>query len=300
MTTAQGTISGASASIADARAALEVARTGVPAAQAEVASAVATVQRTETDYIQAQSLYAEGALSAQDRDAAAQAYAVAQAQQRSAEAQVQQAQARVQQAQEGVAKAQAQLQISRGSLQQAQATGAQTTVNQDQVAVAIAQIAEAEAHLKQAQLQLSYTVIQSPAAGLVGHKTVEVGQQVQAAQPLMAIVGDDLWVEANFKETQVARLQPGETVEISVDALPNHPLTGHVISISPAAGAEFALLPPDNATGNFTKVVQRIPFRISIDPNSLTGLENRLAPGLSVTVSVHTVPPSTQSSNSSD
>jgi membrane fusion protein (multidrug efflux system) len=287
-TSAQGNISEATAAIADARAAVEAARAGVPVAQAELTKAEATLQKTSTDYQRYQSLYQQGAISAQDRDAARQAYEVAQAQRRAAQEQVRQAQAKVNQAQEGVAKAQAQLQASRGSLQQAQASGVQTDVNRSQYEAAQAQIAEAEASLKQAQLQLSYTAINAPAAGTIGNKTVEVGQQVQAGQPLMAVVGEDLWIDANFKETQIADMHPGEPVEVHVDALPSHTFTGQVESLSPASGAQFALLPPDNATGNFTKVVQRIPVKISIDPESVTGFEGWLAPGMSVTVSVDT------------
>ncbi|MBE9109819.1 HlyD family secretion protein [Nodosilinea sp. LEGE 07298] len=288
VTSAQGGITGAAAAIADAQAALEAARAGVPVAQAQLDQAEATLQKAATDYQRYQTLYTQGAISAQDRDGAKQAYDIAQAQRQSAQQQVTQAQAKVTQAQEGVAKAQAELQTSRGSLQQAQASGVQTTVNRSQFEAAQAQIAEAEASLKQAQLQLSYTAIQAPAAGVVGHKTVEVGQQVQPGQPLMAVVGTDLWIEANFKETQIAHMHPGEPVEITVDALSGHTFTGQVESLSPASGAQFALLPPDNATGNFTKVVQRIPVKISLDPASVTGFEGWLAPGLSATVSVDT------------
>ncbi|MBD0337264.1 MAG: HlyD family secretion protein [Cyanobacteria bacterium Co-bin13] len=287
-TSAQGAISGAAAAIANAQASLESARSGVPVAQAELAKAQATLQKTDADYQRYQALYEQGAISAQERDAAKQAYQVAHAQHLEAQEGVGQAQAHVAQAQEGVAQAQAQLQSSRGSLQQAQATGVQTAVNQSQFEAAVAQIDQAKASLEQAQLQLSYTAIQAPAAGIVGHKTVEAGQQIQAGQPLMAVVGDDFWIEANFKETQVAHMRPGEPVEIEVDALPDHPFTGSVVSLSPAAGAQFALLPPDNATGNFTKVVQRIPVKIALDPASVAGFEGWLAPGLSATVSVDT------------
>jgi len=287
-TSAQGNIAGATAAIADAQAALTAAQAGVPVAQAELTKAQATLQKAATDYQRYQTLYEQGAISAQERDAARQADEVAQAQQQEAQEQVRQAQAKVTQAQEGVAQAQAQLQSSRGSLQQAQASGTQTEVNRSQFEAAQAQIAEAEANLEQAQLQLSYTAIQAPVAGVIGNKTVEVGQQVQPGQPLMAVVGEDLWLAANFKETQIADMHPGETVEVQVDALPKHTFIGHVESLSPASGAQFALLPPDNATGNFTKVVQRIPVKISLDPDSVAGFENWLAPGMSATVSVET------------
>jgi membrane fusion protein (multidrug efflux system) len=199
---------------------------------------------------------------------------------------VQQAIARVAQARQGVDRAKATRQSRQGDVQQARATGNQTQVNRDRYAAATAQIARQAADLRAAQLQLSYTTIVAPVSGRIGRKSVEVGAQVQAGQPLMAIVGDQLWIEANFKETQVQRMHPGEAVEIRLDAFPDHPFHGRVESLAPASGAQFALLPPDNATGNFTKVVQRIPVRIAIDPDSLRGYEAQVTPGMSANVSV--------------
>ena len=102
----------------------------------------------------------------------------------------------------------------------------------------------------------------------------------------MAIVEGNPWVEANFKETQVAHIHPGQKVALTVDAIPDRTFTGKVFSISPASGREFALLPADNATGNFTKIVQRLPVRIEFDQESIKGCEDRLVPGLSVVASV--------------
>ena len=102
----------------------------------------------------------------------------------------------------------------------------------------------------------------------------------------MAIVESDYWVTANFKETQLKDIKPGQEVEIKLDAFPNHPFVGRVDSISPASGAQFALLPPDNATGNFTKVVQRIPVKVVFDPQSIQGYESRITPGTSAVASV--------------
>lgn len=102
----------------------------------------------------------------------------------------------------------------------------------------------------------------------------------------MSIVEGEDWVTANFKETQLKDMKPGQEVEIKLDAFPDHPFVGHVDSFSPASGAQFALLPPDNATGNFTKVVQRIPVKITFDPQSIRGYESRITPGMSAVVSV--------------
>ncbi|HEY9642319.1 MAG TPA: HlyD family secretion protein, partial [Coleofasciculaceae cyanobacterium] len=199
---------------------------------------------------------------------------------------VSQAQAKLAQAQEGVTRAQAELEATRGGLQKAQAGGVQTQVDRSQYAAANAAIAQAQANLADAQLQLSYTNITAPEAGHVGRKTVEVGNRVQAGQPLMAVVGDNLWVVANFKETQVREMRPGDAVEVELDAFPGHPFSGRVDSLSPASGSQFALLPPDNATGNFTKVVQRIPVKIALDPDSTKGYESRITPGMSANVTV--------------
>ncbi|HLO49690.1 MAG TPA: HlyD family secretion protein, partial [Kamptonema sp.] len=174
----------------------------------------------------------------------------------------------------------------RGGLQQAQASGQQTQVNRSQYNAALGAIAQSEATLKDAQLQLSYTNITAPAAGLIGRKSVEVGQRVQPGTPLMAIVSNEYWVTANFKETQLTNLKPGQKVEIKLDAFPNRIFEGRIDSFSPASGAQFALLPPDNATGNFTKIVQRIPVKVVFDAESIKGYELRIVPGMSAVVNV--------------
>lgn len=285
-TEAQGTIATAIAAIAAAQAAVTEAQAGVPAAEAQLAQTAATLQQAKADYTRYQTLAREGAIPQQQLDSAQAAYNVALARQTAAQQGVQQARAKLSQAQQGVTQAQAQLQASRGGLQQAAATGVQTKVNQSQYAAANAAIAQAQAQLAEAQLQLSYTNITAPATGRIGRKTVEVGQRVQAGQLLMAIVGDQLWVVANFKETQLRKMQPGEPAEIELDAFPGRKFQGRVDSLSPASGAQFALLPPDNATGNFTKIVQRIPVKVTFDPASVRGLETQITPGMSANVSV--------------
>jgi len=112
---------------------------------------------------------------------------------------------------------------------------------------------------------LSYTTITAPTAGLIAHRAVEVGQYLQAGQGLLAIVAAHEWVTANFKETQLARMQPGQPVAIKVDALPHRQFKGHVDSIQAGTGAQFSLLPPENAAGNYVKVVQRVPVKIVFD-----------------------------------
>ena len=285
-TQAQGNISDAQAGISAAQASVTEARAGIPAAQAAVAQANANLQRTQADYNRYQSLYSQGAIPRQQLDNAKAAYEVALAQRNSAQQGVQQAQAKLAQAIQGVSSAQAKLAQSRGGLQQATATGVQTDVNRAQYEAARAAIAQAEASLKDAQLQLSYTNITALSNGRVGRKSVEVGQRVQPGSPLLAIVEGDYWVSANFKETQLEDMKPGQEVEIKLDAFAHHTFTGRVDSISPASGSQFALLPPDNATGNFTKVVQRIPVKVTFDPQSIQGYESRITPGMSAVVSV--------------
>ncbi|WP_024510569.1 HlyD family secretion protein [Bradyrhizobium sp. ARR65] len=153
-------------------------------------------------------------------------------------------------------------------------------------AKAVAQLAHARAVEQQAALNLSYTRITAPVDGTVGARSLRVGQYVQAGTQLMAVVPlDAIYVVANFKETQLTYVRDGQPVELRIDSFPGHKLRGHVDSLSPASGLEFALLPPDNATGNFTKVVQRVPVKIVLDDHSLTGL---LRPGMSAEPTVDT------------
>jgi membrane fusion protein (multidrug efflux system) len=143
-----------------------------------------------------------------------------------------------------------------------------------------ADINRAEAQLQQAELNLSYTKIVSPADGYVTRKTAEAGAFVQAGQSLMAIVRPEVWVTANFKETQLTRMHPGQPATITMDSFPDVTFTGHVESIQHGTGSRFSLLPPENATGNFIKVVQRVPVKIVLDPNDQLR-HHLLVPGLS-------------------
>jgi membrane fusion protein (multidrug efflux system) len=188
--------------------------------------------------------------------------------------------------------------ISRQQLEQAEATAtsaaAQLAAARDQAAAATAgeraatsQHEAAGAARDEAALQLSYARVVAPANGVISRKAVEVGQLVQPGQQLMTLVPlEDVWVVANLKETQLRGVDPGDPVDIHVDSDPSRPRTGQVESISPATGAKFSLLPPDNATGNFTKVVQRVPVRIRlVSPNDPA---HPLRPGMSVKVTIHT------------
>ncbi|MNM77366.1 putative multidrug resistance protein EmrK [compost metagenome] len=148
-----------------------------------------------------------------------------------------------------------------------------------------AQIASARTDVAQAEINLARTEIRSPVSGLVGQRSARVGQYVQVGTQLLSLVPDDgIWVQANFKETQVGRMRPGQKARLVLDAFPDQPIEGCVESLFAASGAQFSLLPPDNATGNFTKVVQRIPVKITFaDDNPLKGL---IRPGMSVEAEV--------------
>jgi membrane fusion protein (multidrug efflux system) len=154
---------------------------------------------------------------------------------------------------------------------------------QAQVQLAQARVEQFRAAERLAELNLSYGVVKAPVAGIVSRKNVEVGSLVSPDRPVLALVPlDDVWIVANFKEDQIGAMKAGQPASIQIDTFSGHAFAGHVESIAAGTGARFALLPPDNATGNYVKVVQRVPVRIKIDDRS--GLA--LRPGISATVTV--------------
>lgn len=166
----------------------------------------------------------------------------------------------------------------------AEAAGAQVAVAAAGLASTQTQVAGRAAELDYARLQRQYATVTAPIAGLVSRKNVEAGQFVPAGQTLLSIAADrDLWIVANFKETQLERMHDGQTVEFTVDGQPGHTFRGRVESLSGATGARFALLPPDNATGNFVKVTQRVPVKIVPEAEAVAGF---LRPGMSIVASV--------------
>jgi membrane fusion protein (multidrug efflux system) len=252
---AQADLAQAGASSEEVGAQIARAQADVDAAGARVAQNAAQLRLAELDFHRTETLVQNGAVSTQAFDAARATFDAARASQQSLES----AQASV-----------------RANLESALA----------QKSVAAAQVQRAQASLQLAQLQVSYTVIRAPSAGRVAKKSVEVGQRLQPGQPMLAIVSDQVWVVANFKENQLAGLHPGERAEVRIDAVKNRVFEGVVQSFSPGTGAQFSLLPPDNATGNFTKVVQRLPVKILLADGSLDGMSGRLSPGLSANVKV--------------
>jgi membrane fusion protein (multidrug efflux system) len=154
----------------------------------------------------------------------------------------------------------------------------------------------AAASLEDAKNQLGYCTIVAPSDGFIGNRTVNVGNRVTVGGALMAVI-QGVWVVANYKETQLGKMKENQPVQITVDAIPGKKFQGHIDSFSPGTGSTFALLPPDNATGNFTKIVQRVPVKIVFEPDSIRDFSNRLVPGLSVETSVDLDAPLVQVDN---
>ena len=178
-------------------------------------------------------------------------------------------------------------QQAQAGLRSAQSGPDQIAATRARAASAQARVQQSKASLNQAELNLQYTVIKAPTKGIVSRKSVEVGQVVQPGQPIMALIPlENVWITANFKETQLRDMHPGQAVTIRVDAYGGGDLKGKVDSIAAATGARFSLLPPENATGNYVKVVQRVPVKIVLDPGQ--DPDHRLRPGMSVMPTIHT------------
>jgi membrane fusion protein (multidrug efflux system) len=189
-------------------------------------------------------------------------------------------------AQSALAASQAELAAARATASGAQTAPQQVSISKAQNRAAEAKIRQAEADIHNARLQLSYTSILAPVAGIVSQKSIQPGQYVQPGQLILSIVPlNDVWVIANFKETELQDMKVGESATVNVDTYPGLTFRGHIASIGAATGAKFSLLPPENATGNFVKVVQRIPVKIVFDKPLPRGVV--LRPGMNVTANVN-------------
>jgi membrane fusion protein, multidrug efflux system len=287
VTTATGGVSQSRAAIDEAERGVEGARGQLEAARSSVRQAEANANKATRDVERFKGLLAKDEISQQQYDAAV---STAEAQHAAVDA----AKGGVAAAEAGLRAAQSRLMQSHVSEEQAQAALRSAQTAPQQISVIRARATAAEAHaqqmraqLAQAELNLEYTKVKAPAAGLVSRKSVEAGQIIQPGQPLMAIIPlNDVWVVANFKETQLQHMRPGQKVTVKVDAIGGKEFSGKVDSIAGATGARFSLLPPENATGNFVKVVQRVPVKIVLDPNQ--DPEHLLRPGLSAEPTVYT------------
>jgi len=266
-------LSTSAADVENARAGINAAKQQFEAAKAQLSQAEANNAKAQSDLVRYKQLVDKQEISLQQYDqavanakASAAAVEGARAAANAAAQQVTQAQAKLAQAEAGLRAAHTapqQMAIMRARAQSAEATAARK-----------------KAELEQAELNLAYTKVVSPVSGVVSNRTVEVGQNVQPGQELMKVIPlEDIWVTANFKETQLKDMRVGQSVTIFVDAT-SKKYRGHVDSIAGASGARFSLLPPENATGNYVKVVQRIPVKIVFEPGETKGHE--LRPGMSV------------------
>ena len=278
-----GGVAQAQAGVQNAAAEVPVAQAGVQAAQAQLQAAQAALpgaqqalDKARADYQRAQSLVGSGDVPKSQLDAAKAEYAQAQSQFNAAQDNVNVARANVVAAQQKVGAAQAGVGAAQGNAQAAQGKLSQ--------AQAPAQIAAQEAAVQLAQQNLANTKIYSPIDGYVGEKSVEIGQTVNAGLTMLTLIPNQVFVTANYKETQVGNMHPGQPVDIKVDAYKGITFHGKVLSINPASQNTYALVPAQNSTGNFVKVTQRIPVKISIDdadPNKYP-----MRPGMSVETSV--------------
>lgn len=231
------------------------------ALQASIDAANARLNKAEKDLDRVQKMFAQGAATQQQLESVRAEYQSARAQQSVATRQYQ------------------------ASATQSGSVQINAQAQKEQVGVSGALVQQRQAELELAESQLGYTVIVAPFDGIVSKKAVETGQLLQVGQPVCSAVEiNDLWVTANFKETQLNRMRIGQKVHIELDAYPSLDLTGTVESIGAATGARFSLLPPDNATGNFVKVTQRVPVRIRLD--AVKNTQYALAPGLSANVDI--------------
>jgi membrane fusion protein (multidrug efflux system) len=285
VSTAAGGVEQANAGVAAAGHEIQVAQANLVSAQARVREKEATATKAARDVERLRGLVQKDEISQQQFDAAVAQADSARASADAAKSEVASAQGAITVAEQRAIQARGTASQARASLANAATAPQQLKVSRSRAEAAEARVQQAEAALKQAELNLQYTTVRAPGPGIVSRKTIEPGQVIQAGQPLLALVDlDRIWVTANFKETQLKSMRPGQKAVVEVDALGGKSFEGHVDSISAATGAKFSLLPPENATGNFVKVVQRIPVKIVLEAGQ--NADHELRPGMSVTPTV--------------
>ena len=270
-------VSASEADVASARAGIQAAQQQSQAAKAQLQQAEANNVKAQNDLARYKQLVEKQEISQQQYD---QATAAAQADAAGVEA----ARANADAADQQVTQAKGRLVQAQANWRYANTAPKQMQISKAKAQSALAEVQRMKANLDQADLNLKYAKVVAPVNGVVSNRTVEVGQNVAPGQELMKVINlDDIWITANFKETQLRDMHPGQRVTIEVDANGNK-YNGKVDSIAGASGARFSLLPPENATGNYVKVVQRVPVKIALDPGS--NKDQALRPGLSVTPKV--------------
>jgi membrane fusion protein, multidrug efflux system len=277
--------------VANAQAGMDLAQAKIPESQAVVDAAGSDAERTRLERARQQALVDLGSATKQKLEQ------VVADQERNAaildsrKAELTQTRSLVEMRRADLSKARAQVNLRQAEQQRARAQlmsrRAEVDAQIKQIAVLDAQTQQLQADLyakqaalKVAQTNLDYTRIVAPADGIVGERKVRIGQLVSPGTQVISLVENTIWVQANYKETQLTNVSKGDAAEITVDTFPGVVLRGHVEEIAPASGSQFALLPPDNAAGNYTKIAQRIPVKIVLDPNP--ALAAKLRPGMSV------------------
>jgi membrane fusion protein (multidrug efflux system) len=273
----QSNLDSAETAVVNAEAGLRAAEHNHESAKASLTQAEANAAKSDADLERAKQLVAKEDISRQQFD---QAIASATANR----AAVASADAAVKSAEQAVRQAEGKLLQAKADLRSAQTAPQHVSLIRAQADAADAQVEQRRAQLAQAQLNFSYTIIRSPVTGIIGKKSVEVGQNVSIGQEMLEVVPlDDIWVTANFKETQLEHMRPGQPAKVKVDAY-GRTWSGHVTNMGGGTGSVFSLLPPENATGNYVKVVQRVPVRIDFDRTAGQDFnaQGMLKPGLSV------------------
>ena len=281
----------AQSAVAETRATLEAKHAATAAMSAEVVGWQSTQRQTAREKERMRRLLQGGFVAQRDFDQAEMAAATAAATLEATQKRLGQAEKEAQQAEAAltsrilaVSQAKQRINEARAALGRVESQRRQVTVKEAEIERSVAALSQAQADLAFAELQLGQAEVRAPADGVVSKKSVEVGQVVQMGQPLLALVPlQDVWVVANFKETQLSRVRPGMPATVEIDTFPGQVFHGTVDSLSAGTGARFSLLPPENATGNWVKVVQRIPVKIRLDPREL-GNPHVLRAGMSAYV----------------
>jgi membrane fusion protein (multidrug efflux system) len=289
----QGIVRSAESAAEESRARLEARRAAVGARRAEIAAAESALRKASLDVERMRRLMKDDYVSRRDHDDAQAAFDSATAMLEAARRRLAEAEREEQQVQAELASRGHAIEVARQKVAEGRGTLSRAESQLHQVPVKEAEVTRSEAALKQAQadvalaeLQLAYTEVRAPTDGVVSKRSVELGQVVQVGQPLLALVPlHEVWVLANFKETQLARVRPGMKVDVQVDTFPGKTFPGVVESISAGTGSRFSLLPPENATGNWVKVVQRVPVKIVLDSREV-GNPQPLRAGMSAVVTI--------------
>jgi len=275
--TARGGLESAQAQMSASSSAVQAADAQIAVAQAATVRAQAEVDKADRDLVRAKELVASDAIARQQLD-------VAQLAADAAHAALRQAQANVIAVQESKRSAESRVAEAKARVSQTTPVGQQIETAKSAATLADARVAAAEAALKLAELQLSYTKVVAPADGLVTQLTARVGGLIQAGQPLAQLVPARTYIVANFKETQIDRMRPGNPAEVRIDAYPGRTFEAAVDSLAAGTGSRFSLMPPDNASGNFVKVVQRVPVRLEWKAEPDVALKAGLSADVTVTV----------------